>query len=228
MTAAEMESKLGIRLNHENPEYQYSITERYAFLNEGQLYVVQELPFDMVREVQTFSGAKPVDADGGVALDSLDPLILNGDRGIIDIRHSSGYYCHEITDYDWRRLIEYSLVYNGINPGYRLQGTDVLLKPFTYGTTTGDIQYKAVPTPITSTVNSAFSATVQELIVDYAFYIGLKTGLKFTAAGELLRLVDSQIIDYVNKYTPSRRVIMEAGDGYNRCGRNGQGNIYSR
>ena len=312
MTAAEMESKLGIRLNHENPERTFSITERYSFLNEGQLYVVQELPIDMVRPVETVSNALAVDANGAINLAALSrltvveegspsttlfkgtageglsavndaykgaviynitngtshvvtgytgatlqftvtaeaaaeprtwdsgdefifpnneltlPIPLNGDRGILDVLHSSGYYCHEITDYDWKRLIEYSLIYNGINPGYRLQGTDVLLRPFTFGTTTGVIHYKAVPAAITDSVNSVLSATVQELIVDYAFYIGLKTGLQFTAAGELLRLVDSQIIDYVNKYTPPRRVIMKAGDGYGYCGRNGQGNIYSR
>ncbi|MBW7995364.1 MAG: hypothetical protein FVQ81_02090 [Candidatus Glassbacteria bacterium] len=226
MIATEMVSKLGERLDHDAPERSFGLPERYALLDEGQQYVVQELPINMVRPVEKVSTAQAVDASGGVALGSLDPLILNGDRGILDVLHSSGYYCTEISDDDeWRLSVENNWIFSTNAPRYRLQGTDLLLRPFTFGSTTGVIRYKSVPATITSSVDCALSGTVQELIVDYALYLGLKTAKDYNAAGSLLKLVDSQITAYVNTYVKKRTVRMAAGmmDGYGGGG--GRGDI---
>ena len=60
------------------------------------------------------SGDEFIFPNGELAL----PGILNGDRGILDVLHSSGYYCAEIDDDDeWRLSVELSTVFSSNAPG---------------------------------------------------------------------------------------------------------------
>jgi hypothetical protein len=306
MTSEVMLSKLGMRLNRDAPESDFNNTERLSFLNDGQLYVCERLPIDMVRPIEAVSPALAVDANGGISLSALSRLtvvaespvsttvfygtagqglsavddayngaalvnlsngtnhivtdyvgssrkftvtaeaatsprtwasgdefyfpnnevtlrsILNGDRGILDIKHSSGRFCTPLDDDEWRSSIEYGTVFSDTSPRFRVEGQTLYLRPFTYGTTTGIIRYRATPDDITSSVPCALGADVQNLILDYALYVGLKTAKQYDAAGSLLRLVDGQIGEYRNRYVAPRRVIFEDPTGRSRGGWNGR------
>jgi len=188
-------------------------------------YVGADLQFTVSEEVAVAprtwnSGDEFIFPNGELAL----PGILNGDRSILDVLHSSGYYCTEIDDDDeWRHVIEKGYSYPSSNPRYRLQGTKLYLNPYTYGTTTGVIRYRATPTKITSSISCAFGEDVQELIVDYALYVGLKTARIYDMAGAVLQLVDKQIAQATNRYSKvGRKVGFEAsrmtGRGGGRIG----------
>ena len=142
--------------------------------------------------------------------------ILNGDRGILDIKHSSGYFCAPLDDNDWRSSIEYSTVFSDTSPRFRVEGQTLYLRPFTYGVTTGIIRYRATPDEITASVPCALGADVQNLILDYALYVGLKTARQYDAAGALLRLVTGQITTYRNQYVAPRQVQFEDPTGRSR------------
>lgn len=176
-------------------------------------YIGATLQFTVSEEVAASprtwdSGDEFIFPNGELAL----PGILNGDRGILDVLHSSGYYCDEIDDDDeWRRVVEKSYSYPSNAPRYRLQGTMLYLNPYTYGTTTGIVRYRATPAAITSTIACVFANDVQDLIVDYALYVGLKTAREYDAAGAILGLVDKQIARFTNRYSKGRKVGFEAG-----------------
>jgi hypothetical protein len=219
MTSDEIVGKLGMRLDREAPESKFGVTERYSYLNDGQLYMAQVLPIDLVRQIETTSTAQAVATDGSITLSSLSPKILNGDRGILSVKHSGGYYCHEILEEDWQRAVEYSLTYTESDPVYYLEGVKLYLMPYAYGTTTGVIRYRAVPTAITDSVASAFGDDVQDMIVDYGVYMGLKsTHGRLEEALAKFRMLEKQVSHLVNLYAPKRRVVFEVGQVLGRGG----------
>lgn len=304
MTSAEMVGKLGMRLNREAPESDFSVTERYSYLNDGQLYAAQVLPIHLVRAIETVSPALAVDSAGAIGLETLTrltvvqeaspsttvfkgtagqglsavndayngatiqnitngtnhivtdyvgatlqftvtaevatsprtwdsgdefyfpnrdlalPVLLNGDRGILDVKHSSGYYCRQIFEEEWQRAVEHSLVYPSSSPVYYLQGTKIYLNPYTYGTTTGIIRYRSEPDAITSSAPCVFGSDVQDMIIDYGVYLGLKaTPSRFDLAMANFRILEKQVNQAVNRYAPKGRVVFEVGQVLGRgCG----------
>ena len=219
MTASEMYSRVGLRLNKEAPEREFYISERLAFLNEAQLYVADKMPIEKVRQLENVSDAQAVDANGAIDLTALSPTILNGDRGVLDVLHSSGYYCSgPLDEEDRREVTELSITFPSSRPAFWFIGTGLYLNPYTYGSTTGVIRYKGTPTAITDSVACALNDDIQDIIVEYAVYIGLKTlaasegsNARLNAALSVKAMAEGMISSNTNNYTAPRRIRFEVG-----------------
>jgi len=136
--------------------------------------------------------------------------ILNGDRGIIAVLHSSGKYCTELPESDRRIVDQESMSIPESNPRYFIEGTTLYLRPYTYGTTTGIIYYKRVPAAITSSVACVLDDNIQDIITDYAGFLGLNRAKQYSAAADLYALAEKRINTLINKGAKLQPVRMEA------------------
>ena len=136
--------------------------------------------------------------------------ILNGDRGIIAVLHSSGKYCTELLESDRRIVDQESISIPESKPRYFIEGTTLYLRPYTHGTTTGIISYKRVPVAITSSVACVLGDDIQDIITDHAGFLGLNRAKKYSAAADLYALVERRINTLVNRGAKLQPVRMEA------------------
>jgi len=128
-------------------ELLFTSEERLSFLNKAQIHVCMELAIFYVRQIETRKSAQALGSSGEIDLSSLDPLVLEGERGIIGIKHSgNGKWCTLLSDRRRRRLENRSAVFSSASPVYYFEGDYVYVLPFSGYTV--DILYKRLPVPM--------------------------------------------------------------------------------
>ena len=151
MTTQEMIDDLETRLRLQAiraglEEAPFTEDEELLFLNKAQRCVCTGLSIYYIREIETKESAQALGASGEVDLGSLDPAVLEGETGIIGIKHSGGKWCSLLPD-DMRRLYENrSASFSSSAPVFYFEGKYLYVLPFSGYT--ADIHYKRLPIPM--------------------------------------------------------------------------------
>ena len=127
-------------------EMPFTPDERLLFLNKSQRCVCTELAIYYIREIETKESAQALGASGEVDLGSLDPAVLEGETGIIGIKHSGGKWCFLLNDANRRLLENRSASFSSSAPVYYFEGKNLYVEP--YSGYTADILYKRLPIPM--------------------------------------------------------------------------------
>ncbi len=167
------------------------------WLNKAQLYVATELDIRFVRELHARAGAQALDAQGAFDLSTLSPAALEGEKGILSVKHTGGKYCRLLPDDERRENEDSSVTYSGSAPVFYLVGNTIHVSPHSGWTV--DIEYKKEPVPMAlaadndpaNDTNCALGNTFQRMMMEYAAGIGGDTDARLRAEREMLRLNNS-------------------------------------
>ena len=151
-------------------EMPFTDDEGLLFLNKSQRCVCTELAIYYVREIETKESAQALGASGEVDLGLLDPAVLEGETGIIGIKHSGGKWCTLLPD-DRRRLYENrSASFPSSAPVYYFEGKYLYVLP--YSGYTADILYKRLPEPMAFKSRLKYDASIPASDTEFTGAIG--------------------------------------------------------
>lgn len=148
LTLQNMIDDLGARVlprgRADGTPFSFTSGEFLRFLNRAQSYIATELSDYSIRPIQVSATAQSLGSSGEFDLSSLDPELLEGDRGIISVKITDGKFSTLLTD-DERRVNENAdVTYSATEPYHHFYGNYLYLLPF--AGVTLDLEYKKEPT----------------------------------------------------------------------------------
>jgi len=184
-TAAQMVDQLGLYLNKLNLRFDDSHTltdkspdeftklERELMLNRAQRKVVSLTVIDYFSKLNVLDSEKTV-TSGVCALSGLSQTPIYDPWGIIGIKTNIGKFCEYIKFEEYRELTNNNKSYSNEKPKWYIYGSNIYVLPTT-GISSIDIYYVRQPVAISVTTPTAceLSDEMQEIILDYATFIGL-------------------------------------------------------
>lgn len=183
-TTAQMIDQLGLYLNkldvkYENKTlvdkspYEFVDKERLLMLNRAQRKVVSLIVIDYFAKLYTLDSTKTVTA-GAFALSGLTSTPMYNPWGILGVKTNGGKFCDFIKFEEYKQLTNDSKSYSIEKPKWYIFGSSMYVLPTT-GISTIDIYYVREPVAMSITGPTAceLSDEVQEIIIDYATFIGL-------------------------------------------------------
>lgn len=140
-----MIADLGLRFKFLGGEVcPFSPNARLLFLNKAQLHVASELSLYYVRELQELTTSQALGSNGELDLTSLDPALLEGEKGVISVKLTGGKYCTFLTGEKRRANEDASVTYYTSAPVYYFEAGNLYVHPFAAQTI--DLCYKKIPT----------------------------------------------------------------------------------
>lgn len=127
-------------------EILFTPDENLLFLNKAQRCVCTELSIYYIRELQKLATSQALGLSGELDLTSLDPALLEGEKGVISVKLTGGKYCTPLTDEKRRANEDASVTYYTSAPVYYFEGKYLYVLPFSGYT--ADILYKRLPEPM--------------------------------------------------------------------------------
>jgi len=206
-TIKEMSKLLGLYLLDED-EIRFNPKRKTLMLNWAQdkmvLLLTKPALFDMFTSVL----AQSLDADDGYFdLTNLSTEIYSNDYGIIAIKITGGDFCDRISEEEYRKDVNNSVVYTASKPKYLMRGTKAYIYPFTSGTTTIDIYYLKKPSVMRLSdggsqvaVDCVFGPKYQKIILGLACEDYIDTSKAAQRAFENASIMIQELND---KYVPT-------------------------
>ncbi|KKM65004.1 hypothetical protein LCGC14_1495670 [marine sediment metagenome] len=143
MTLEEMYNDLEWRLRQEDDDRVLPPAYLTHLLNRAQRYVVMRVDEFLVPELINSSTSNDISGGTGFDITTLDPLSLDGEKGIISVKLTSGKYARRIFEQEIRANEDVSLTYSTQDPRFYFRGNTLYVLP--YASASIDIRYKGKP-----------------------------------------------------------------------------------
>lgn len=192
MVVEEMVDDLKVQLNVLNQAgkapHEFSSQNVILFLNRAQRRIIDRLQFFQMRELEIWAVSQSLGTSGEFDWSTLSPAVFQGEKSILAVKHTGGYYCRIISPHRNRKYEDAGYVFSNTDPRMFFEGNDIFIRP--YSGKTIDILYRKIPTAMAldatpaNNVDCILNENVQEALLELALYYGYRAGGDLSRARE--------------------------------------------